>query len=135
MAESKPKGNPHWVKGGPSPNPTGRPKGLAALVREIEDFDDLVRTVVRIRQGKPIHVGTADQARPALIPTLRDVEWACDWLADRGYGRPTQQVQMDVKTSEASDDSALGAAELAELQRLLESERDRGDDDGGVPVH
>ena len=37
-------GNPNWVKGGPSPNPGGRPKASTALKQALEALADGVDT-------------------------------------------------------------------------------------------
>jgi hypothetical protein len=40
--ENKPKrGNPNWVKGAGSPNPSGRPKGYSAFRRAFRKLDDV----------------------------------------------------------------------------------------------
>jgi len=67
---------------GESGNPGGRPKGLAARVREQtrdgQAIVDLMLKVFRGRMGK--------QTR------LADRIEAAKWLADRGWGRATQPI-------------------------------------------
>ena len=67
---------------GVSGNPGGRPKGLASRIREItNEGNDLVDFVVSVFKGE--HGGG---------PKLR-ME-AATWLADRGFGRPAQAVDL-----------------------------------------
>src|SRR5262245_12477117 len=77
------RGNPAWMPGAPSPNPGGRPRGLAALVREqTGDGLELVAFMLTIFRGK----------RKGASLKLR-ME-AAAWLADRGFGKATQLLEM-----------------------------------------
>jgi hypothetical protein len=99
---------------GVSGNPGGRPKGLARYVRElvgddggtIADFmlgvleDDSERTETRIQ--------------------------AATWLADRGFGKPTQpqEVELSARTSFDLDEITKGAERFeAEIGRLAKIRR------------
>jgi hypothetical protein len=78
------KRGPHrWQKGMASPNPGGRPIGLASRVREIVDFDKAIETLVEIAWGK-------------LAPASRvaDRIKAIELLFDRGHGKAVQAVEM-----------------------------------------
>jgi hypothetical protein len=69
-------------KPGESGNPGGRPKGLASLIREQvgDDGTKLVKYVVAVLEDKK------------ASPKLR-LE-AATWLADRGFGRPRQAIEL-----------------------------------------
>jgi hypothetical protein len=69
-------------KPGQSGNPGGRPKGLASLIREQvgDDGTKLVKYVVAVLEDKK------------ASPKLR-LE-AATWLADRGFGRPRQAIEL-----------------------------------------
>ena len=67
---------------GVSGNPGGRPKGLASRIREItNEGNDLVDFVVSVFKGEH-----GEAARLRLE--------AATWLADRGFGRPAQAVDL-----------------------------------------
>lgn len=73
-------GNPSWLPG-VSGNPGGRPKGLTTLVREqTRDGAELVEFMLRLLRGK----------RQPLRYRLE----AAAWLADRGFGKAVQQVEL-----------------------------------------
>ncbi len=68
-------------KAGRSPNPGGRPKGLVALVRDqTDDGAELVAFMLRVLRGK-------------RQPLRYKFEAAC-WLADRGFGKALQQMEL-----------------------------------------
>lgn len=72
---------PWLFKPGNSANPGGRPKGLAELVRrETKDGAELVRFMLRVLRG---------QKQP-----LRYRLEAAAWLADRGFGKALQQMEL-----------------------------------------
>lgn len=53
-----PGGNPRWVKGGPSPNPKGRPKGpqaLTEIIRRTADKEAMVANLQRLALGQPMY--------------------------------------------------------------------------------
>jgi len=72
--------NPNWKKG-VSGNPGGRPKGLAATVRELVDVHELVAVLLDIAHN------TGAEARDRISATKE--------LLDRGYGKPHQSITMD----------------------------------------
>jgi len=96
-------GAPLWKKGGPSPNPGGRP----AVIRDL-------REAAR---------GYSTEALETLAKVMRDEEAgpaarvaAAKELLDRGFGKPVQAVDVGVKM-----DVGQTAAEV--LMRLTEQAR------------
>lgn len=75
-------GNPNWVKGGSSPNPFGRPKSsFGKLIRKrTKDGAKLVEYVLKV---------FSDERNDAKLRLE-----ACTWLADRGWGKPGQSVEL-----------------------------------------
>jgi hypothetical protein len=91
---------------GQSGNPGGRPKGLVRAIREhTRDGDDLVAFVVRVFRGEVDGV------------KLRDRLEAATWLADRGFGKPTQGVELAGKDGEALLSITLVQAVMADAER------------------
>jgi len=75
-------------KPGQSGNPGGRPRGLVARVRELtDDGAGLATFFRRVFQGKPLEGKS--------LPTLRDRMAAATWLADRGFGKPHENVTIE----------------------------------------
>ncbi len=77
---------------GQSGNPGGRPRGLAALVREqTNDGKELVDLMLSILRGELVIDGNE--------PTHRERMAAAEWLADRGFGKPeTTNVNLTTET-------------------------------------
>ena len=74
-------GRPWLFKPGQTGNAGGRPKGLAQLVRqETKDGAELVAFMLRILRGRK-------------QPTRYRLE-AAAWLADRGFGKAVQQLDI-----------------------------------------
>jgi hypothetical protein len=72
---------PWLFKPGQTGNPGGRPRGLAELVRqETKDGAELVAFMLRILRGRK-------------QPTRYRLE-AAAWLADRGFGKALQQMEL-----------------------------------------
>ena len=91
---------------GQSGNPAGRPKGIVRAIREqTRDGDDLVAFVVRVFRGEVDGV------------KLRDRLEAATWLADRGFGKPTQGVELAGKDGEPLLSLALVQAVVADAER------------------
>jgi hypothetical protein len=74
------RGNPKWTKGGPSPNPGGRPKVIRAVqVAAREHTEEAIDTLVTIMGDEKAH----DSARVS----------AANAILDRGWGRAAQVVE------------------------------------------
>lgn len=101
----------------------GAPPTLAKLVREMTDLHEVIDMVTRIRQGKPILVGGTGKDRADgyhVIPTLKDIQWALDWVANRGYGMPTTHVEFtDVTESSDIDVTKMTREKRDQLEALL----------------
>lgn len=91
-------GNPNWVKGGPSPNPRGRPRSglaFAERVRERIDPDLVIDLALRVAADETM---TPDARLAALLP-----------LIDRGFIRPpvTAAIAMETTSTPAFDWSRI----------------------------
>lgn len=94
---------------GKSGNPGGRPKGLARRIREMTaDGETLIEYAISVWQGD----------NPKLA-------WeAFTWLSDRGFGKPTQALELtgaeggpiEFAVQEARDKLAAQLADIAERQ-------------------
>jgi len=90
---------------GQSGNPGGRPKGIVRAIREqTRDGDDLVAFVVRVFRGEVDGV------------KLRDRLEAATWLADRGFGKPTQGVELAGKDGDPLLSLTLVQAVVADAE-------------------
>ena len=93
---------------GQSGNPGGRPKGLARRVRELvgEDGELLLQFMIDMLGD--------DNARTA------DRLDAARWLADRGFGKAVQAVEIDVPThSWANALAGLPKEDLETMRAIL----------------
>jgi hypothetical protein len=82
---------------GTSGNPGGRPKGLTRRVRELVGDD-----------GTAIAEFMYSVMADELARTADRLE-AARWLADRGFGKPPQDVELALKGQEAVDVHAFAA--------------------------
>ena len=82
---------------GISGNPGGRPKGLTRRVRELVGDDG---TAI----AEFMHAVMVDDAERTT-----DRLEAARWLADRGFGRPPQDVELALKAQEGVDVHAFAA--------------------------
>jgi hypothetical protein len=101
------------VKGGPSPNPRGRPRSgnaLAEAIRLHVEPRALIAVAARIIE---------DEKAPASVKLQ-----AAQFLAERGFVRPEQRHELVVGASDP-DDEDLSACTLDELHELEQLERRR----------
>ena len=92
---------------GVSGNPGGRPRGLAAYVRENTDGgEEIVQLMVGILRGNVIG---------GQVPKIRDRMDAATWLADRAFGKAVAQVE----TKSLNVDMGLNEISTEELLELL----------------
>lgn len=83
-------GEQYRWKPGQSGNPGGRPKGLAAIIRERTDNGgELVNLWITVMRG-----GVIEKDGIRYKPTLSDMIKASAELADRGFGKATQPIDL-----------------------------------------
>jgi hypothetical protein len=93
-----------------SGNPGGRPKGLAAMVQaETRAGAELVGFMLRVLR---------DQRQPTVLRMQ-----AAQWLADRGFGKPVQQLEGTMTTTVDATvthlrEAARAHVEEADIERL-----------------
>ena len=92
---------------GVSGNPGGRPRGLAAYVRENTDGgEEIIELMVSVMRGDVIG---------GQVPRIRDRMDAATWLADRAFGKAVAQVE----TKSLNVDMGLNEISTEELLELL----------------
>ena len=91
---------------GVSGNPGGRPKGLAAGIREqTKDGEELVEFMLRVLRGE------LPEAK------LRDRLDAATWLSDRAFGKPVQAMEHSGTDGEPLIPITLLQAVVADAER------------------
>jgi hypothetical protein len=99
-----------WKKG-QSGNPGGRPKAFYALAKlihaETRNGAELVERVLKIARGQDT---TLDDPKSRT--------WALDWLSDRGFGKPQQDVVVMQDEHRPIDYDALTDEQLEALGEL-----------------
>ncbi|MFZ0827868.1 MAG: hypothetical protein WAO02_10645 [Verrucomicrobiia bacterium] len=90
---------------GQSGNPGGRPKGLAAFIRnETQNGEDLVKLALRFVKGQKV---------AGRKPRHQDMIKAMEYLTDRGFGKSVD-MKMDLTPEDEQRDLAKQIArELA----------------------
>lgn len=99
---------------GVSGNPGGRPRGLAAYVRENTDGgEEIVELMVSVMRGDVIG---------GQVPRIRDRMDAATWLADRAFGKPVASVEAITRS--VNVDIELRELPTKQLLEMLQSSRD-----------
>ena len=92
---------------GVSGNPGGRPRGLAAYVRENTDGgEEIVQLMMSVMRGDVIG---------GQVPRIRDRMDAATWLVDRAFGKAVAQVETKSMNVDMGL-SDISTEELLELQ-------------------
>lgn len=117
----KGKGNPDWVKGGPSPNPAGRPKGVLDKRTKVnqalaDDAPAIVRVVVDAAlEGDMQAAGLVlSRVAPTLRSETRTVSFQFD--ATASLSQQMEQVLAAVAAGEVAPD--VGQQIIASVQAL-----------------
>ena len=98
---------------GVSGNPGGRPRGLAAYVREnTGDGKEMVDLMATIMRGETID---------GIAPRIRNRMEAASCLADRAFGKPTTQIEATSRSM--SVDMTLSEMSSDKLVALLQASR------------
>ena len=106
-----------WVKGQPSPNPGGRPRGIAATVREKTDPGELVDVLLAVANDS--------RSKPAeRIAAVRE-------LLDRGYGKAPAFAAIE---GENPLELSAIAAEVQAIADELAARRDAREAPEGAPA-
>jgi hypothetical protein len=104
-----------WEKGGPSPNPGGRPK-------EVGDVRDLAKRYTAEAVETLAKIMRSEDAPPAARTA------AATALLDRGYGRPAQAVDAMVTVQHSFSEQAAEVlrelSERAKARKALEAPRE-----------
>lgn len=112
---------------GQTANPGGRPKGLAQRVRDLVDFEAIVKALEDIALGRMPPGITATQHS---TPTVAERISAAKLLIERGHGKAEQTINLAASVATGGDAqlfdvtrldaAALGILEAAISQRLLD---------------
>jgi hypothetical protein len=120
-------GNPNWTVG-VSGNPTGRGSAMTAMAREIRrrtgEGDELLNFWFNVFRGAAIPRAVQTKHGPRYkphVPELRHRMEAAAWLADRGWGkaRETLELQGDAKLNRLEIMRHLMDEERHQLRALL----------------
>jgi hypothetical protein len=84
---------------GQSGNPSGRPKGLAAKAREAtKDGEELIKVMSKILTGDLLvertYIRDGKEQSYYEGPSHRDRIAAAEWLADRGWGKSVNLLEV-----------------------------------------
>jgi len=121
-----------WKKG-QSGNPGGRPRGFKGLAKYIQnhtkDGQELVDFMMKILRGQIIETDLldADTGLPVVhAPKLQDRIGAAGWLADRGFGKPVQSVELADVSADGSklvlpDIDSMDTDKLKQIEGILDS--------------
>lgn len=102
-------GNPNWQKGMVSPNAGGRPKRIESLVESCKELTpDALARVYEIMMS-PKSKGA-------------DVLTAARLIIEYGFGKPQQQLQLDITAKVEAMTTEERAAKIKELYAKMNSE-------------
>lgn len=139
----KPRGNPSWTPGGPSPNPTGRPKGIVdkrqkVQVALMDDAPAVARVVIDAALEGDLQACALVLAR--VSPNLRSQSQPVTFNFDptASISRQVEAILLAVSTGDVPPDvgkqiidsvQALSAIRTVEEleQRIIELESSRDD--------
>ena len=118
---------------GTSGNPSGRPKGLARMVRETvgDDIVAIVKAQVSIAKGE-----APDGIRIPMIKAS-DMTKAAEWLSDRGWGKAHQTIDIGTDLNlETVDLTKLSDEQLDDFiaKATAESSSENDDTDHADPT-
>lgn len=127
-----PRGNPAWVKGGPSPNPAGRPKGIVdkrqkVQVALMDDAPAIARVVIDAALEGDMQAASLVLAR--IAPTLRSQTQPVtfDFDASAPIARQVEQVLDGIASGAVPADigkqiiDAIGALSAVRATEELEA--------------
>ena len=108
--EPKPRGNPTWTKGGPSPNPAGRPKGIVDRRQKVQaalmdDAPAIARVVIDAALDGDMQAAGLVLSR--IAPTLRSQteKVTFEFDASAPTARQVEQVLAAIAAGEVSPDT------------------------------
>jgi hypothetical protein len=109
---------------GVSGNPGGRPKGIASYVRsKTRDGEQIVKFMLDVFHGKAIKAGrksrtTGDRIVLDVVPTLTERIEAAHWLAERGFGKAVQAMEVSGPEGSPIEYSEIAASVRTRLAAL-----------------
>lgn len=110
---------------GVSGNPAGRPKSLSRYIREqTSDGEKIADFFLQVfNKHTKIEYEDSKGKKVKRDPNLRERMEAAEWLADRGWGRPTQPISGDedggpVQVQNIFDPDTRKAIVSAAIKRL-----------------
>lgn len=85
-----------FTKGGPSPNPGGRSK-IEKHLRELlkDDLDEIAKCQASIAKGVPPKDADGKLTTDIKTVSARESTRASEWIYDRCFGRPKQNVKLE----------------------------------------
>lgn len=110
-----------------SGNPGGRPKGIASYVRsKTRDGEQIVKFMLDVFHGKAIKAArksraTGDRIVLDVVPTLTERIEAAHWLAERGFGKAVQAMEVSGPEGSPIEYRALAESIESRIDRLIAS--------------
>ena len=94
---------------------------LTDAIREQVDPDELIQIALSIARGEAMQPAPGEVAAMPERPSARERIQALQFLADRGYGKPAQEISVqrsEIPAARSADLSLLSVEELRQLQGL-----------------